>query len=86
MNKNLLALSIFSICVALSCKKDNTPSDAGLTGHWKFDSLTAQTESDNAYTNGGVVYKTVTRSLYTSTQNQGTAVITQDSIMGNGIT
>lgn len=88
MKKNLAFLSAgLILCFTLfnSCKKDNSSSSNDLTGDWKFVSVTVQTQADNQYTDGGILYKTTTISDYTSTQNEGTVSISSDAMKANGI-
>ena len=88
MKKNLAFLfSGLILCFTLfnSCKKDNSSSSNNLTGDWKFVSVTVQTQADNQYTDGGILYKTTTISNYTSTQNEGTVSISSDAMKANGI-
>jgi hypothetical protein len=89
MKKNLLFLCLCLIlCVTLlnSCKKDNSASsNNNITGNWKFVSVTAHTQVDNQYADGGILYKTTSISDYTSTQNEGTVNISGDSMNGDGI-
>ncbi len=87
MKRNLLTVSIvISFCLAISCKKNNNDTAANnLAGNWKFTSMTAQTESDNQYSDGGILYKTVTISQYTTLNNKGTVVITSSSMNSDSI-
>ncbi len=86
MKRNLLPVSIgLFFCLIISCKKDNNTSSNNLVGNWIFTSMTAQTESDNQYTDGGIVYKTVTISQYTTLNNKGTVVITPSAMAGDSI-
>lgn len=88
MQKNLVFLSVCLIlCFTFlnSCKKDNSSSSNNLTGDWKFVSMTVQTQVDNQYTDGGILYKTTSVSNYISTQNEGTVTFTADSMKSNGI-
>lgn len=56
-----------------------------ITGTWKFVSMTAITQSIAQTSGGGIVFKTITNSDYTSTNNTGTMVITSNTMTGNGI-
>ena len=80
-------LTAFILLTIFSCKKDNTTSSSSpLAGNWKFISIHAQTQSTAQYSDAGSVYKTITNSAYTSTNNGGSVAITSNTMTGTGIT
>ena len=87
--KNIFSLSALLIVIVLvSCKKENSESQKqnALVGNWKFISMHAITESTNQYTDISTVFKTVTASDYTTTNNGGTLSITAEQMNGEGLT
>ena len=85
----LMLSSLLMALAIISCKKDSANSSQGgsnaVTGTWKLVSIQANAESDVQYTDNGVVYKTVTLSNYTSTNNTGTIVFTADSMKSTNV-
>lgn len=81
-------LTAFILSSIVSCKKDDssTSSTSPLTGNWKLISISAQTQSTIQYTDAGSVFKTVTNSAYTSTNNGGTVTFSPSAITATGVT
>jgi len=76
------AFLIGSLIYLSSCQKDSsdTPANNGITGNYKFGSLTASTVSTAIVSDGITVDKTVTYSDYITKNNKGTLVIDDKNI------
>jgi hypothetical protein len=97
----LLVLPVLISIMIVSCQKElNDPTITGYTvgtggsggtggasiiGNWKFISISAVTQSTNQFSAGGITYKTITNSAYTSTNNAGTVTITSNTMASNGL-
>ena len=79
--------SIYTVAIALlviaSCKKSSTQS-ASIQGNWNFESEQVRGQSTIEYTIGGVDYKTVTVSNYTTVNNSGALNITSNMMNSIG--
>jgi hypothetical protein len=87
-NKFTFALIGLILLTIVSCKKDNSNSgntNKALEGQWTFVSMSAKTQSTQQYTQSGTVYKTVTVSNYTTTNNSGVVTISADSMIATGL-
>src|SRR5450755_761909 len=81
-----ILLTTLFICFS-ACKKDNNSSgSSSLNGNWTFNGFHATTLSSAQDTDAGIVFKTVTASDYTTTDNGGTVNITGATMTGTGLT
>jgi hypothetical protein len=69
----------------VSCKKDNNTSSTSLSGNWNFKGFHATTWSSAQDVEGGVIFKDVSTSDYTTTSNVGSVSISGTSMTGTGI-
>ena len=80
----LFAFGILSY--SISCKKGNSSTGQNaITRNWKFISENANTQSTVQYSDGGVAYKTITTSKYTTINNNGTVSITSTVMNGTAL-
>jgi len=77
----------------VSCQKElsdptvtGSTGGADIVGNWNFVSTYASTQSTVQFSFFGTIFKTVTVTDYTSTNNAGTVVITSNSMAGTGLT
>jgi hypothetical protein len=83
---NWTILTVLFICF-ISCSKDNNSTNSSsLSGNWTFNGLHALTSSTAQDNEGGVNFKTVTTSDYTTTSNGGTVNIAGNTMTGTAIT
>jgi len=76
------AFLIGSLIYLSSCQKDSsdTPANNGITGNYKFGSLTASTVSTAIVSDGITVDKTVTYSDYITKDNKCTLIVDDKNI------
>jgi len=81
--KFTLSTAALFLLFITACKKDN---DKGpLDGNWNFTSLQVTGTSTAQYTESGTVYKSVTTSDYTTSDNKGTVAISGGSMSSKGL-
>ncbi len=78
---------LVSVFVCLnSCSKDNNSTGStALNGSWSFNGFHAKTLSSAQDTEAGIVFKTVTTSDYTTTNNAGTVNFAGTTMTGTGV-
>jgi hypothetical protein len=85
--KIFLVLAALSTLIIVSCKKSSSSSQSNsLIGKWFFESEHVTTQSNTAYTSGGINYQTVSVSDYTTTYDSGTVNITSNTMTTAGLT
>ncbi len=84
MKKHLLLSSLAVIVILASCKKEDTPQNtsASIDGSYKLKYITANTNSIVTVSDGE---KTITKSDYTSTNNQGIINFNNSTLTATGL-
>ena len=87
MKKTLAFLALAALLLMLSCKKDSSAggNSSVIAGSYNFLSVAATTNATATDNSDGTIFKTITTSAYTSTQNAGTVSITSNDFNANGI-
>jgi hypothetical protein len=78
-------LSVFFVCLNSCSKDNNNTGSSALNGSWTFNGFHAKTLSSAQDTEAGIVFKTVTTSDYTTTNNAGTVNISGTTMTGTGV-
>jgi len=82
-----LLFALLSSMPIVSCSKSSTQTqDKSITGNWNFVSEQVQSQNTTQYNSGGVVYKTITVTNYTTTNDSGVINITSNMINAEGLT
>lgn len=81
-----IILSVIIFCFIACSKDNNNTTTSAISGNWAFNGLHATTSSTASDNEGGINYKTVTTSDYTTTSNGGTVNISSNTMTGTGIT
>ena len=86
--KYSIIIAFFILATDISCKKNSTQTQSNpLQGNWGFISEQAHTQNTTQYTSGGgVVYKTITVSDYTTINDSGVVNITANMMNVYGLT
>lgn len=84
MRKNFTLSTIaLAFLLITACKKSN---DKGpIDGNWNFTSLQVKGTSTVQYTENGTVYKSITTSDYTTSDNKGTVAISGGAMSSKGV-
>ncbi len=87
MKKTIPCFISAALLLLLACKKDSSSAGntSAIAGNYTFLSVAATTSATAIDNADGTIFKTVTTSAYTSTQNAGSVSITSSDFNANGI-